>query len=86
MKQGFVPCKDDKPKYTEIILFQAGSDYSLSARVYIILHMQKSLPHDVTSLFFLVFSVKRNAFSGEEPFEAFSQVKMAVAGKVRIFR
>ena len=31
MKQGFVPCKDDKPKYTEIILFQAGSDYSLSA-------------------------------------------------------
>ena len=25
------PCKDDKPKYTEITLFQAGSDYSLSA-------------------------------------------------------
>ena len=33
MNQGFVPCKDDKPKYTEIILFQAGSDYSLSARI-----------------------------------------------------
>jgi len=25
------PCKDDKPKYTEITLFQASSDYSLSA-------------------------------------------------------
>ena len=27
------PCKDDKPKYTETTLFQAGLDYSLSASV-----------------------------------------------------
>ncbi len=26
------PCKDDKPKDTKITLFQAGSDYSLSAK------------------------------------------------------
>ena len=26
------PCKDGKPKYTEITLFQASSDYSLSAK------------------------------------------------------
>ena len=26
------PCKDDKPKDAEIVLFQAGSDYSLSAK------------------------------------------------------
>ncbi len=26
------PCKDDKPKDAEIMLFQAGSDYSLSAK------------------------------------------------------
>jgi len=26
------PCKDDKPKDAEIMLFQAGSDYSPSAR------------------------------------------------------
>ena len=25
------PCKDDKPKYTEITPFKAGSGYSLSA-------------------------------------------------------
>ena len=25
------PCKEDKPKYAEIMPFQAGSDYSLSA-------------------------------------------------------
>ncbi len=25
-----MPCKDDKPKDTEISLFKAGSDYSLS--------------------------------------------------------
>ena len=25
------PCKDNKPKYTDIAPFQAGSDYSLSA-------------------------------------------------------
>jgi len=31
MKQGFVPCKDDKPKDAEIAPFQAGSGYSLSA-------------------------------------------------------
>jgi hypothetical protein len=31
MKQGFVPCKDDKPEDTEISPFEAGSDYSLSA-------------------------------------------------------
>jgi len=31
MQQGFVPCKDAKPKSTEISPFQAGSDYSLSA-------------------------------------------------------
>ena len=31
MQQGFVPCKDDKPKSAEIPPFQAGSDYSLSA-------------------------------------------------------
>ena len=28
------PCKDDKPKYTEITLFQASSDYSLSAKIF----------------------------------------------------
>ncbi len=33
MKQGLAPCKDDKPKVTEITPFQAGSDYSLSASV-----------------------------------------------------
>ena len=32
MKQGFVPCEDDKPKCTEITLLQAGSDYYLSAK------------------------------------------------------
>ena len=26
------PCKDDKPKYAEIMPFQAGSDYSLSVK------------------------------------------------------
>jgi len=31
MQQGFVPCKNDKPKNAEISPFQAGSDYSLSA-------------------------------------------------------
>lgn len=31
MKQGFVPCKDDKPKDAEISTFEAGLDYSLSA-------------------------------------------------------
>ena len=33
MQQGLVPCKDDKPKVTEITPFQAGSDYSLSASI-----------------------------------------------------
>ena len=33
MQQGLSPCKDDKPKYAEIIPFQAGSDCSLSAMV-----------------------------------------------------
>ena len=27
------PCKDDKPKDAEIMSFQAGSDYSLSANI-----------------------------------------------------
>ena len=31
MQQGFVPCKNDKPKNAEISPFKAGSDYSLSA-------------------------------------------------------
>ena len=31
-----MPCKDDKPKVTEITPFQAGSDYSLSATMKII--------------------------------------------------
>ncbi|MBR2500056.1 MAG: hypothetical protein IKB60_03140 [Clostridia bacterium] len=30
MKQGLVPCEDDKPKDAEISTFQAGSNYSLS--------------------------------------------------------
>ena len=30
MKQGFVPCKDDKLKYTEITLFKAWFGYLLS--------------------------------------------------------
>ena len=32
MQQGSAPCKDDKPKGAEILPFQAGSDYSLSAK------------------------------------------------------
>jgi len=31
IKQGFVPCKDDKPKDAKISPFQAGWDCSLSA-------------------------------------------------------
>ena len=31
MQQGFVPCKDDKPKDAEIPPLQAGSDYFVSA-------------------------------------------------------
>jgi len=34
MQQGFVPCKDDKPKYTEITPFKAGSDCSFPAAVF----------------------------------------------------
>ena len=30
--QGLTPCKDDKPKYTEITPFKAGSGYTLSAK------------------------------------------------------
>ncbi len=33
MQQGFVPCKDDKPKNAEISPFQAGSDYFVSATI-----------------------------------------------------
>ena len=34
MQQGFVPCKDDKPKNAEISPFQAGSDYFVSANIF----------------------------------------------------
>ena len=33
MQQGFVPCKDAKPKDAKIPPFQAGSDYFISAIV-----------------------------------------------------
>ena len=33
MQQGFVPCKDNKPKHVEIPPFQAGSDYFISVKI-----------------------------------------------------
>ena len=38
MQQGSAPCKDDKPKDAEILPFQAGSDYSLSATPPLVYH------------------------------------------------
>ena len=35
------PCKDDKPKYTEIMLFKAWLGYLLSPYVELHLHFQK---------------------------------------------
>jgi len=41
MQQGFVPCKNGKPKNAEISPFKAGSDYSLSATVAQILEIYR---------------------------------------------
>ena len=50
MQQGFVPCKNDKPKNAEISPFKAGSDYSLSATGIILTGIVKGSPLTIKSV------------------------------------
>ena len=50
MQQGFVPCKDDKPKNAETSPLQAGSDYSLSATGIILTGIVKGSPLTIKSV------------------------------------